>query len=351
MTPFEAAFPGFVDACAELQADLLPFAVILLVVGTIFSIADTGGVPADLIKVYIRAFLILLLLFHCGDLINQGQEFVKAWVERNVPARPENVAERYRERLREAQQLGDRADESFFSKVLNGDWYESILLAVLTLISWLAMAVIAFVYSIQRALLLGCWALTPLLLPCLAIRPLHWIGMQHLLRILGILLWPIGLALAATFTSGLIDTVVGNSSFAHATFGEAIGKGLTGLLGIGVIALWIILSTIAAPVFIQRLITGVAGPATAVGRGGELLAGALYSGTASASHKAWAAGTSFVRPASAENPSFPPSASTPDPFANSNVPPPPPPSVPPASDPTGDHATAAILQSQEPPQS
>jgi hypothetical protein len=349
MTPFELAFPGFVDACAELQADLLPFAVILLVVGTIFGIADTRGEPSELIKVYVRVFLILILLFHCGDLINQGQEFVKTWVERHVPARPENVAERYKERLRDAQQLGDRADESFFSKVLNGDWYESILLAVLTLISWLAMAVLAFVYSLQRALLLGCWALSPLLLPCLAIRPLHWIGMQHLLRILGIILWPIGLALAATFTSGLIDTMVGDTSFAHATFGEAIGKGLTGLLSIGVIALWIILSTIAAPVFIQRLITGVAGPATAVSHGGELLAGALSTGTATASQKAWAAGSSFARSTSTGTTDFPAPASPPDPFANSNVSPPPP-SAPRPSDPTGDQATAAILKSQEPPQ-
>mgnify|MGYP006992433884 CR=1 FL=1 len=128
--------------------------------------------------------------------------------------------------MREAQQLGDRADESFIRKVLSGDWYESIILAVLTLISWLAMAVLAFVYSIQRALLIASWALSPILIPFIMIRPLSFLGIQHILRLLGIILWPVGLGLAATFTDGLIDVIAGGTSFAQAGFGEAIGKGL-----------------------------------------------------------------------------------------------------------------------------
>jgi hypothetical protein len=29
MTPFETAFPGFVEACAALHSDLMPFAIIV----------------------------------------------------------------------------------------------------------------------------------------------------------------------------------------------------------------------------------------------------------------------------------------------------------------------------------
>ncbi len=344
MTPFETAFPGFVQACAALHSDLMPFAIILLMIGTLFDQAQSNGAPAELIKAYIRAFLILLLLFNSSSLLNDGQALVKTWVERNIPARPENVAERYKQRLREAQQLGDRADESFLRKVLNGDWYEAIILAFLTLISWLAMAVLAFVYSIQRALLIGCWAISPLLFPCLAIRPLYWIGMQHVLRLLGIMLWPIGLALAATFTSGVIDTVVGDTSFADAAFGEAIGKGLTGLLGVGIIAIWIILSTIAAPVYVQRLVTGVSGPATAVSRGGELLGTSLVAGAAAASRRTWVAASALTTTTSTATSA----SSTPETLPLSSLA-----QVAPAgpspSDPTGEHATAAILQSQKQP--
>lgn len=310
MTPFETAFPGFIQACVALFEDLLPFGVILLVIGTILEQAHSPSTPEAVLKIYAKAFVILLLLFNSAGLVNDGQQLVKRWVEENIPARPENVAERYRERLSEVQQLGDRADESFLRKVLHGDWYDAIILAVLTLLSWLAMAVMAFVYSVQRALLIGCWALSPLFVAFITIRPLSFIGLQHVLRLLGIILWPVGLALAATFTDGLIDVIAGGTRFAEVGWGEAIGKGLTALLGIGVLALWIIVSTILAPILIQRMVSGFGGVSEYHARGAQLLSTTLALGSMRLWQSAQAARSSDPASVSAPAPDISAGATT-----------------------------------------
>lgn len=344
MSSFELAFPGYVGACVLLFRDLLPFAFFILVFGVALEFWHEPATPEAILKTFIRVFLILLVLLQSSELINGGQALIKEWVEHNIPARPENVAQRYQERLREAQQLRDDADVSFVHQVLNGDFYEAIILAVLMLVSWFAMAVLAFVYNVQRVLLLGAWALSPLLIPCLAVRPISAIGLQHILRLVAIMLWPIGLGLAATFTEGLIQVISNGTSFNNASFGEAVGKGLTGLLGIAVLAVWIILSTVLAPLYIQRLITGSGGPVSVVMRALALSGSGLASTVSLArSHlgpSSSPSSNSGPREQSARTSSLrvdtTPAATSPPPPAVA-------PSLPsPSADPTGDHAVQSI---------
>ena len=344
MSSFELAFPGFVGACALLFRDLLPFGFVILVFGVALEFWHDPATPEAILKTFIRTLLILLLLLQSSDLINGGQALIKEWVKNNVPARPENVAKRYQERLLEAQKLKDKDNVSFLSQVLKGDFYEAFILAVLMLISWFAMAVLAFVYNVQRVLLMGAWALSPLLIPCLAVRPISSIGLQHILRILGIMLWPIGLALASTFTEGLIEVISNGTSFNNATFGEAVGKGLTGILGIAVLSVWIILSTVLAPLYIQRLITGTGGPVSVVIRALALSGSGLVS-TISSARSHLNTGSSPAHNGARTGQGVPKSPARVD-TSPAAVQPPPPPvasSLPsPSADPLGDHAVQSI---------
>ncbi|MGE3312776.1 MAG: hypothetical protein AB7O66_22630, partial [Limisphaerales bacterium] len=158
--------------------------------------------------------------------------------------------------------------------------FEGIIFALLTLIAWLAMAVMAFVYSVQRALLLASWAISPLLFPLLAIRPLSGMGLRHLLRILGIMLWPVGLGLAATFSEGLIEVIATGTSFADVSTAQALGRGLTSLLGVVVLSIWILFSTFLAPLLIQRLLVGSDGTGRILAQTGGMLTHAVPSGLA-----------------------------------------------------------------------
>ncbi len=182
-------------------------------------------------------------------------------VGKTTPARPENVAARYKEKLAEAQNAPQMRDRSFLSTLLSSDWFEALIFAALTLVAWLAMALMYFVYSVQRAVLLVCWVLSPVLFATLAIRPISNLGLGHVLRIIGIILWPLGLALAATFTDGLIDAATDQNFLAGSSAFGWLGYGLQNLLAVTVIAIWIIFSTILAPLLIQRLVAGSAGPA------------------------------------------------------------------------------------------
>ena len=261
-SPFEQAFPGFVRACAELQALLVPWAMALMVLSFAYKFWAGPPTAPDLIRFIVKLFLIVLLIAQTHTLINAGQTVVALLIEDHVPARPENVAARYQEKLAEAQNAPQTRDRSFLSSLFSTQWFEAIIFAVLTLISWFAMALMYFVYSVQRAVLLVCWVLSPLLFATFSIGPVASLGLRHLLRILGLILWPLGLALAATFTDGLIDAATDQSFLANASAVGWLGYGLQNLLAVTVIAVWIIFSSILAPTMIQRLLVGTPGPAS-----------------------------------------------------------------------------------------
>jgi len=260
--PFEQAFPGFVKSCTDLHGLLVPWGFALLVLSFAFEFYSGPTSPVELVRFLIKVFLIALLIANAHRLINDGQALVTQWTLTYVPARPENVAARYKEKLAEAQNAPQLRDRNFLSTFFSSNVFEAIIFALLTLLAWLAMALVWFVYGVQRAILLVCWVLSPVLFATIAIRPVSSLGVRHLFRIIGIVLWPLGLALAATFTDGLIDTATDQTFLASGSAFGWLGYGLQNLLAVTVIAVWIIFSTIAAPAIIQRLIAGTPGPAT-----------------------------------------------------------------------------------------
>jgi hypothetical protein len=263
MATFDQTFPGFITACSSLYSQLLPWAGALLLIAFIFEFL--GGPPSafGMFKFILKLFLVVMVLANSNSFITSGQSFVQQWVQQNIPARPENVAARYSQQLAQAQDAPE-SNTSFWSTLFSSNWFEAIIYAVLTLLSWVAMAIMYFVYAVQHAVLLTCWAMSPLLFPLLAIRPLSHLGLRHVLRILAIMLWPLGNALAATVTDGLISAAVNQSFLASHSVAGSLGYGLQNLLAIMVITIWIIFSTILAPAFIQKMVVGSPGSAAAI---------------------------------------------------------------------------------------
>jgi hypothetical protein len=284
MSPFETTFPGFVKAIGDLHQALLPFALVLLILG--FVVEFWHGVPSpfELSKAFVKVFLVILLLQRSHDFINGGQQALQTWMERAITARPENVAQRFKEKLAEAQNARETEEESFLGSIFSArELFEGLIFAVLTLLAWAAMGAMALVYSVQGALLLAYWAISPLLFPLMTVRPLYGMGLRHLLRILGVMLWPIGLALAATFSEGLIDLIASGTSFADVSTGQAVGRGLASLLGVAILAIWILFSTFLAPLVIQRLLVDYDGSGAVLARTGLFLAHAMPTGAVTSS--------------------------------------------------------------------
>ena len=270
MNTVDQVFPGLITACAALYGHLLPWTFIILLLAFIYEFWEAPPTAFGLMKFILKLCLVILVIANSNAFITNGQALVKTWIEQNIPARPENVAARYAQQLAQAQNA-PQGNKSFWSTIFNANWFEAIIYALLTLLSWVAMAIMYFVYAVQRTVLLACWAVSPLLLPLLTVRPLAYLGVRHVLRILAIMLWPLGNALAACFTDGLISVAVDQNFLAtHSVLGS-LGYGLQNLLAILVIAIWIIFSTISAPAFIQRMVVGSAGSASVVSWAAENL--------------------------------------------------------------------------------
>jgi hypothetical protein len=180
---------------------------------------------------------------------------------------------------------------------------------------------------------------SPLLFPLLAIRPLSHLGLRHVLRILGILLWPLGNALAATITDGLISAAVNQDFLASQSIAGSLGYGLQNLLAILVVTLWIIFSTVLAPAFVQKMVMGSPGSAAAISQTIE----SLFSIGAPALGQAFASGwnsyreSSFSGGQSSDTTNFDGNFSSSEPAQSSDW-------KPTAEDPTGDKAVGAIVE-------
>ena len=153
----------------------------------------------------------------------------------------------------------------------------------------MAYYLIWWAYIFQKIILNLGYALSPLLIGFMAIPALKHIGSRYLLNLVAVLLWPLGWAIAALVTQGILDFMTDQSFLSVDPTAQLYT--LQNLLGLSVAAFWIIFSTFAAPTIIQKVIT-----AGALG-GSELLSGA----TATAIQTATAAVSGTVAAAPYKN--------------------------------------------------
>lgn len=279
MPTFEQLFPDFVTSCAQLHQALMPAAMALLALSFAFLFWSGPPHPIDWIRHLMKLFLIILLLVHSHSLINDAQAIMQGFVQNNVPARPENVAARYKERLATAQ--GSKIGDSWWDIVFKAGLFEAVVYAVLVLISWLAMVLLFYISLLQHIVLLLYWVLSALLFPCFVIPPVAGLAMRHVLRILGVLSWPLGLALAATITDGLLGIQTDLGFYDDSATGKSAYV-FTNLLSIATVAIWILFSTILAPGLIQSLLAGSSGPASLIPRTALAVASVAAPGLAAA---------------------------------------------------------------------
>ena len=158
-----------------------------------------------------------------------------------------------------------------------------IISAVLWLLGQFASLMMFWAYIFQTIILNLGYALSPLLIGFMAIPALKHTGNRYLLNLVGALLWPLGWALAALVTQGILDFMT-DPSFEYIDPTSTL-PGLQKTIGVAVVAFWIIFSTVAAPVIIQNVL------AHGIQAGGALLAGGFSSALQTAATAAGAAAT------------------------------------------------------------
>ncbi|MGH7952655.1 MAG: hypothetical protein ACREFE_12170, partial [Limisphaerales bacterium] len=206
---------------------------------------------------------------------NQIVSIVSDTVTNVLQVDPAKIHDQYQAAL----QLKKSSDgnQSWWEKVFDfPSIMEALMSAAFLILGWFASAIEWWAYILQTAILFIGYALSPIFIGMLAFPSLHQAGRTYLLNLLGIMIWPLGWGVAGLITQGMIDFMTDQSFLSSSSANGTALYSLQNLMGLAFLGIWIIFSTIAAPVIIQRAI------ATGNSVGSNLFSGAASSGRAAA---------------------------------------------------------------------
>jgi hypothetical protein len=307
MNNFDTLFPNFLNQCAEMNRVLTPIAFVLLAIGIVSSTVTGHRSPSAYLRTIGRTFAFAAVLAYLPTWNNEIATVVDTTVKETLKADPAGVYGQYQKALavNKGTSSSGTGSKSWWDLLDAQALFETAISAVMWLLGFLASVIVFYAYLVQKFILYVGYALAPIFIGFLAVRTLHSIGVGFLLGYAGVLCWPLGWGAASLLTSGLIGFMTDQSFLASGGLSGGAGYGLQNLMGLAALALWLISSTIAAPIIIQKAIAtgtqvgqalfattataGIAGLTAGIGAAttfgaaggiGGFLAGAAAGGTA-----------------------------------------------------------------------
>jgi len=252
MATFESIFPTFLTKCAELHTLLLSVAFALFVAGIITTVMR-GMSEKAVIRLLLRLLILTSLLAFLPAWGNTLQTLLHNSILSGLGVDPANVHEQYNQLL--VIKRDTTTDTSWWNVIgrITETTVDLLVTALLWLIGQIASLMLYWAYIFQKVILNLGYALSPLLIGFMAIHPLRTIGSRYLMNLLGVLLWPLGWAVAALVTQGILDFMT-DPSFMYIDPTSTLTS-LQKMVGLAVVGFWIIFSTIAAPLIIQNVVT------------------------------------------------------------------------------------------------
>jgi type IV secretion system protein TrbL len=281
MNDFDTLFPNFLHQCAEINRVLTPIALVLLAIGIISSTVTGHRSASAYLRTIGRTLAFAAVLAYLGTWGNEIGTVVDTTVKNTLKADPAGVYDQYQKAL--VVQKGTTGEKSWWDLLDAHAIFESVVSAFLIVLGFLASVIVFYAYLVQKFILYVGYALAPIFIGFLAVRTLHSIGVGFLLGYTGVLCWPLGWGAASLLTSGLIDFMTDQSFFTFGGIAGGAGYSLQNLMGLAALAIWLISSTIAGPIIIQKAI------ATGAQVGQALVATAATAGVASITAGAGAA--------------------------------------------------------------
>ena len=274
MATFDSIFPTFLAKCAELHTLLLSVAFALFVTGIIVTVHHRFSHRIAL-HLAVRLMVLTSLLVYLPVWGNQIQQLLHDSILSGLGVDPSDVHQQFVQML--VIKRDTTTQTSWWNVIgqLHNLTTDLIITGVLFLVGLLASLMMFWGYIIQAIILNLGYALSPLLIGFMAIPALKQTGNRYLMNLVGVLLWPLGWAVAALVTQGILD-FMSDPSFEFVDPTSTLPD-LQKTIGVAAVGVWIIFSTIAAPVIIQRMIF--------VGTlaGSELLFGGVRATTQAAS--------------------------------------------------------------------
>jgi hypothetical protein len=252
MATFDSIFPTFLAKCGELHTLLLSVAYALLVTGIIVTVHQRFT-RKTLLQLMVRITVLMSLLVFLPVWGNTVQQLLQDSIISGLGVDPAQIYNQF------FTLLVIKRDPSTFTSwwsilsQLPNVTTDLIITAVLYLVGHFAALMMFWGYIFQKVILNMGYALSPLLIGFMAIPALKHIGSRYLLNLVGVLMWPLGWAVAALVTQGMLD-FISDPSLEYIDPTSQLPD-LQKTFGTAAIGFWIIFSTIAAPVMIQKVIS------------------------------------------------------------------------------------------------
>jgi hypothetical protein len=280
MQDFNTTFPHFLERCLDLKGIVTPLAYLLLTGGLIATVLTNHRSGSAHFRIFGRIILFTTFIVFLPTWGNWVVSVVDDTVKNVLKVDPSKIFDQYNAALELKKSAG--TEKSWWEKIM--DWkaapLEWISTAFFFYLGWLASAIMWWAYMLQNALLFMGYALSPIFIGFLAFPAMHEVGRRYLLHLVGVMVWPLGWGLAGLVTEGMIDFMTDRSFLSQSVLGSE-GYSLQNLMGLAFLGIWILFSTIAAPVFMQHAI-----------QSGAAAAAGLLSGAFGAARSAFSAGSS-----------------------------------------------------------
>jgi hypothetical protein len=252
MTDFNSLFPNFLSQCSQLKTTLMPVAYLLLVTGMISSTITGQRSAGAYMRTFGRTIVYIMLLTFLVTWGNQLTQIVNTTVTQTIQADPAKVFDEYNAALVAKKSTSEQT--GWWDKLFHAGTtiFEAIVSGFLWLFGLLASAILFYAYIVQKMILYLGYSLSPIFIGFMAIRSLSHIGNRYILGLVGVIAWPLGWAVAAIVTQGLLTFMTDQSFLQGSSVSGAVNYGLQNFIGVALLGVWIIFSTIAAPLIIQR---------------------------------------------------------------------------------------------------
>jgi len=268
MATFDSIFPTFLAKCGDLHTLLLSVAFALFIVGVIATVHQRAS-HKSILNLLLRLLLLTSLLVFLPGWGNTLQTLLQTSILSGLGVDPSQVYQQFNQLLVIKRDPATTSSWWNVMSQLHTATTDIIITALLWLVGQLASLMMFWGYIFQTVILNLGYALSPLLIGFMAIPALKHTGNRYLMNLLGVLLWPLGWAVAALVTQGILDFMT-DPSFEYLDPTSTLPD-LQKTIGVAAVGFWIIFSTVAAPVIIQNVI------AHGIQAGSALLAGGVSS--------------------------------------------------------------------------
>jgi hypothetical protein len=232
-----------------------------------------------------RTIVYIALLTFLVNWGNQLSQLFSDFVKNQLGVDPANVFEQYKAIL--IPKKSPSGHSGMLEWIFNwrGNFFEMLIAGLLWIFGIVAGLLTFLANLVQHFILYLGYTLAPIFVGFLAFRSLRQIGFNYLLNLLGVIVWPLGWGVAAIVTTGLLNFMTDQSfltggfmttpGLQQASGGAAYG--LQNLIGVTLLGIWLIFSTIAVPVIIHKAL------ASGAMIGADILSGARNAAVNSAS--------------------------------------------------------------------